>query len=179
MDVFSYDIHSHPINTLEEDLFQDYFAEFCSLHNIRVAMPGRSGFEKVARKAITDVKKKDYLRKVSVSEAEFKQMWKVECRKKEEKVRAMKNGSWKTQLYRVSFNGDGVENNKQKQPVSIRKGRFLITIHSNTNTDNDYMNNPVPVRKGRFLVTKYLVNKKKQQDKPTVTKKGRFLITTY
>jgi hypothetical protein len=120
-----------------------------------------SGYTRTARKALTDVRKRDYLRKGCESEAEFKQMWRMECRKKEEKLRAIKEGVWKSRFNHVSH-----------EPVSIRKGRFLVTIY------NDEPQKPLVVKRGRFLVTKSLVSKKKEPKKPTVTKKGRFVITT-
>ena len=121
-----------------------------------------SGYARTAWKALTDVRKKDHLRKGCKSEAEFKQKWRMECRKKEEKLRAIKEGIWKSRFNHASSH----------ESVSIRKGRFLITTY------NDAPLKQLVVRMGRFLVTKSLVSQKKEPKKPTVTKKGRFLITT-
>lgn len=170
MEYFSYDISSHPIDILEESVC-DLFDQ-----NMRLTVDSISGFERVARKAVTDIRRKDHLKRGCESEAEFKYKWKIECRKKEEKKRAMKEGTWKSQLNRVSYDSDSVD--QTKQPISIKKGRFLVTIFTNTEKKNT--SKPVQVKRGRFLVTKYLVcNKKEQEKKPTIIKKGRFLITTH
>ena len=118
---------------------------------------------KVARKACTDIRLMDYLRKVCKSEADFKNMWKLECRKKEDKIQAIKEGLLKSRL-----NGVTSCNSDELPKQTIRKGRFLITLSP-----------PVVVRKGRFLVTKVFVFNKPEPKKPTVTRKGRFLITSY
>jgi hypothetical protein len=135
--------------------------ELSSLGKFLTMSAEYSGYSRTARKALTDVRRRDYLRKGCDSEAEFKNMWRMECRKKEEKLRAIKEGVWKTRF-----------NHEPNTPVSIRKGRFLITIY------NDAPIKPIVVRRGRFLVTKSLVSNKKEPKKPTVTKKGRFVITT-
>ena len=129
-----------------------------------------SGYTRTARKALTDVRRRDYLRKGCESEAEIKQMYRMEFRKKEEKMRAIKEGVWKTRFNHASSH----EPNKS---VSIRKGRFLITIY-NDETQISEPQKPHVVRRGRFLVTKSIVSRKKEPKKPTVTKKGRFVITT-
>lgn len=165
MDFFLVGLDTYPVDQVENNI--------CDM---RVSMSNCSGFEKVAHKAIADVRKKDYLRRVCETDAEFKKMWKIECRKKEEKMQSIRQGTWKTQLGRVSF--DGYDVNINKQPTCIKKGRFLITIIPNT--EKKEANKPVSVvRKGRFLVTKHFVNNKKEAKKPVTTKKGRFVITTY
>jgi hypothetical protein len=169
MDFFNFKNNAYPIDQLEEQI--------CKLHNImRVSMSNISGYKKVAHKAIDDVRRKDYLRRVCETEAEFKKMWKIECHKKQDKLRSMQEGTWKTSLCRVSF--DSTDMNVQKQPISIKKGRFLITIIPNTEKKETTKYVSV-VRKGRFLVTKHFVNNKKEVKKPVTTKKGRFLITTH
>lgn len=167
MDVFSYNIYSHPIDTYQETYFEDCL-------DMRVTMSGHSGYERVAWKAVADVRRKDYLKRVCESDAEFKHMWKMECRKKEEKKRAMQEGTWKTQLNRVSFGGDVAINN-QNTPISVKKGRFLITMYSEKKSPERF----VSVKKGRFLIKYMLCNKQEQQKKPTTLKKGRFLITIH
>ena len=117
----------------------------------------------VARKACTDVRFMEYLRKVCKSELEFKDMWKHESCKKEEKPRPRNEGLRKSCIDHVScYNGDELPKRTK------RKGRFLITLSP-----------PVVVRKGRFLVTKMFVFNKPEPKKPTVTRKGRFLITCH
>jgi hypothetical protein len=129
-----------------------------------------SGYEKVALKAIGDVRRKDNLRRMCETDAEFRHKWRMECRKKEEKKRAIQEGTWKTQLDRVSFNSEITDTCKT---IRVKKGRFLVTIY------HDDTNKPVSVcKKGRFLVRKYFVHKKAEVKKPIVTRKGRFLITT-
>jgi hypothetical protein len=166
MDIFSYNIYSHPI-----DIYS-----ICDICNMRVSMSSVSGYEKVALKAIGDVRRKDHLRKICETETEFKYKWRMECRKKEEKKRAIQEGTWKTQLDRVSFNSEVIETGKT---IRVKKGRFLVTIYLDCEKHQHDRNKPVSVcKKGRFLVRKYFVNKKPEVKKPVVTKKGRFLITT-
>lgn len=166
MDIFPDNIFSHAFD-------QYHINESCisDLCNMRISMTSVSGYEKVAMKAIMDVRRKDCLRITCETDAEFKYKWRMECHKKEEKKRAIKDGTWRTQLYRVSFNREEPESNKA---ICMKRGRFLVTIYPRHDT-----NVPVSVcKKGRFLVSKYYVHKKPEVNKPTVTKKGRFLITT-
>jgi hypothetical protein len=114
----------------------------------------------------------DYLRKVCKSEADFKNMWKHECTKEEEKLQVINDGLWKSRFDHVHC----CDNHEFPRQI-IQRGRFLITLSPSP---------PVVVRKGRFLVTKvFMFNKpqpKKTQPKkkkPTVTRKGRFVITSY
>ena len=86
-----------------------------------ISMSGYSGHERVAFRAVCDVRKKDYLRRISQSDAEFKRLWGIECRKKQQKLKAMEEGTWRTKLNRVSY---GFE---PKQAKSIKIGRFLVT----------------------------------------------------
>ncbi len=169
---FSDIVQSHPIEVdIPEEPEEGVFS-------MRLSMAGHSGFKRVAHKAVADVRKKDYLKRVCESEEEFKYKWRLECRKKEEKMRAIKQGTWKTKLDHVSFDTERVETNP---PVSIRKGRFLITIFQAAQTEKKEPNKPIVQRKGRFWVTKYFVVKQKEvvcPPKPITVKKGRFLITT-
>jgi hypothetical protein len=168
MDFFLVGNDIYPVDQVEDTI--------CELYTDCISMSNFSGYVSVAHKAIADVRRKDYLRQVCKSEAEFKKMWKTECRKKEMKSQAMKDGTWKTQLDRVSFNSNDM--NVCKQPTSIKKGRFLITIIPKPEKKETTM--PIIMfRKGRFFVTKHFVNNKKEAKKPVTTKKGRFLITTH
>jgi hypothetical protein len=165
---FSVTVHPIYVDIAEESVF-----------NMRLTMAGLSGFERVAHQAVADVRKKDYLKRICESDEEFKYKWRLECRKKEEKLRAMKQGTWKSKLGNVSFETERVEINS---PVSVRKGRFLITIFQTNQTEKKYQNKPISQRKGRFWVTKYFVARKQEVvslPKPTTVKKGRFLITTH
>lgn len=172
MDIFFNKTYPHPI-----DLYSTNKSCICDSCNMRFSMSSVSGYEKVALKAIGDVRRKDHLRKICETEADFKHKWRMECRKKEEKKRAIQEGTWKTQLNRVSFNSEFTDSSKA---IRVKKGRFLITIYSNHESIRQDTNKPVSVcKKGRFLVRKYFVNKKPQVKTPVVTKKGRFLITTY
>lgn len=164
------------IQSLQSVEVQDKEYNFCNLMS-RINMVEYSGYARVANRACTDIRRKDYLRRVSENEVEFKQMWRMECRKKEEKLRAMQEGLWKTQMCRVS----SLTTDDVPSVHTIRKGRFLITVCNDTKK-KDERKPPTVVKKGRFLVTKHYVCVKKEQakpTKPTVTRKGRFLITLY
>lgn len=170
---FSVTVQSHTVHPVYVDIAEE------SVFNMRLTMAGISGFERVAQQAVADVRKKDYLKRICESDEEFKYKWRLESRKKEEKLRAMKQGTWKSKLSNVSFETERVETTSV---VSIRKGRFLITIFQKIQTENKLPNNPISQKKGRFLVTKYFVARKKEEvslPKPTTVKKGRFLITTH
>jgi hypothetical protein len=174
---FSFAVQSYPIDISgEADDTQD---------SMRVTMVGYSGFERVARQAVADVRRKDYLKRVCESDEEFKYMWRLECKRKQEKIRSMKQGTWKTHLDHVTF-ADVCNIDSDDKPVSVQKGRFLITIFSNEKKkDQGFLSNKTVQRKGRFWVTKYFVPKVKEAakkvdiaPKPVVVRKGRFLITT-
>jgi hypothetical protein len=162
------------IQSLQSVEAQEKEYNFCNLIS-RINMVEYSGYARVANRACTDIKRKDYLRRLSENEVEFKQMWRMECRKKEEKLHAMQKGLWKTQMNRESSLTDDVPS-----VLTVRKGRFLITVCNDAKKKDD--RKPTVVKKGRFLVTKHYVCVKKEPakpPKPTVTRKGRFLITLY
>jgi hypothetical protein len=165
MDKSTSTIHSHLIEVQHEELELSYNSMNSSEY---------SGYARVAFKACADVRRKDYLRRVCESDSEFKHMWRLECRKKEEKLKAMKEGVWKSRLDSVSC----VE--EPPKYTTIKKGRFLITFACNN--EKKEVHRPTVTRKGRFLITKLFVKKEQKKPiviKPTVTKKGRFVITCY
>lgn len=84
-----------------------------------------SGFKKVALKAVVDISPKVLLKMKVKSEEEFKRLWKIECQKKALKSNALKLGTWKTKLSRVSYFDDEVP-----QPIVKKMGRFVVTEYS-------------------------------------------------
>ncbi len=172
MDISTSTIHSHLIEVQHDELELSYNSMNSSEY---------SGYARVAFKACADVRRKDYLKRVCESDSEFKHMWRLECRKKEEKLKAIKEGVWKSRLDSVSCRD--VE--EPAKYTTIRKGRFLITFACNNEKKEVYK--PTVTRKGRFLITKLFVKKEQKKPtvikptviKPTVTKKGRFVITCF
>lgn len=139
-----------------------------------INMAEYSGYARVAYRACNDIRRKDYLRRISENDSEFKKAWKMECRRKEEKLRAIQDGLWKTQMSRVTSATSDVPFGQ-----TVKKGRFLITVCNDNIKKED--RKPTVVRKGRFLVTKHYVHNKPpvKPTKPVVTRKGRFLITVF
>jgi hypothetical protein len=125
-----------------------------------------SGYSRVAKRAVSDVWKKDNSNNNKVSEmtrfkkAQIKNVLKRNVSQKEE---------------RVSFKALTLWDSPETQNT-VRKGRFLIT----TTVPNE-KKEPKKVgiaRKGRFLVTQYVLLSKQEKKKPITTRKGRFLVTT-